>query len=60
MTTELVPLMTLPQVADLLQTSEKTVRRLVAARRMPCVRVGRQIRFVRGDVFRWLEARKEG
>lgn len=58
---ELVPqLMTLAEVAQALQLSEKTVRRLVAARRIPCVRLGRGLRFVPGDVFRWLEARKEG
>ena len=57
---DLVPLLTLPEVADLLRTSEKTIRRLVAARRLPCVRLGRQLRFDRGDVFRWLAARKEG
>jgi excisionase family DNA binding protein len=57
---DLPELLTVPQLAELLQTSEKTVRRMVSSRRMPCVRFGRQIRFVRGDVFRWLEARKEG
>ncbi len=53
-------LLTLPEVADLLRLSEKTVHRLVARRRMPCVRVGRSVRFVSGDVLRWLSARKEG
>ena len=57
---DLVPLLTLPEVADILRTSEKTIRRLVAARRLPCVRFGRQLRFDRGDVSRWLAARKEG
>lgn len=52
-------LMTLPEVARMLQLSDKTVRRLVAARRIPCVRLGRQIRFVPSEVFRWVEARKE-
>ena len=53
-------LLTLAEVADLLRLSEKTVHRLVSARRMPCVRVGRSVRFVSGDVLRWLSARKEG
>jgi excisionase family DNA binding protein len=52
-------LLTLPELARLLQLSETTVRRLVGARRLPCVRLGRQLRFQPGDVFRWLEARKE-
>lgn len=59
--TELVPLITLPEVAAYLQLSEKTIRRLVAAQRIPCVRIGRQLRFVPSDVLRWLSAqRKEG
>ncbi len=56
----LAPLLTIRGLAELLGISEKTVRRMVAARRVPCVRFGRQIRFLPGDVFRWLEARKEG
>src|ERR1051326_8590050 len=35
---ELQPLLTLPEVAVLLRLSEKTIRRLLAARRLPCVR----------------------
>jgi excisionase family DNA binding protein len=58
--TGLRPLLTLPEVADLLRVSEKTIRRLVAARGIPCLRLGRQLRFVPGDVHRWLAARKEG
>ncbi len=52
-------LLTLPELARLLQLSEKTVRRLVGARRLPCVRLGRSVRFIPGDVLRWLSARKE-
>ena len=55
----MAPLLTIVQVADFLCVSPKTVQRLVAAGRIPCVRFGRQIRFLPGDVFRWLEARKE-
>ena len=54
------PLLTPREVADLLQVSEKTVGRLVAHRRLPCVRFGRSVRFLSGDVLRWLAARKEG
>jgi excisionase family DNA binding protein len=52
-------LLTIVEVADHLRLSEKTLRRLIARGRIPCVRIGRQIRFLPGDVFRWLEARKE-
>lgn len=57
---ELKPLLTLPEVAELLRLSSRTIRRLVARQRIPCVRLGRQLRFVPGDVLRWLAARKEG
>lgn len=53
-------LLTLREVAALLQLSDKTLRRLVAARRMPCVRLGRQLRFAQSDIVRWVSARKEG
>lgn len=56
----LQPLLTLAEVAEVLRVSEKTIRRLVAARGIPCLRLGRQLRFVPGDVLRWLAARKEG
>jgi excisionase family DNA binding protein len=52
-------LLTIRQVAVYLAVSEKTVRRLIAAGRMRCVRIGRLIRIDPGDVSRWLSARKE-
>lgn len=59
-TDELAPLLTLREVALLLRLSEKTARRMVARGRIPCVRFGRAIRFVPGDVLAWLSARREG
>ena len=54
----LTELLTLSEVAALLQVSLKTVRRLVANRRLPHFRVGRVLRFDPADVSRWLTARK--
>lgn len=54
------PLLTLQDVAGLLRIHERTIRRLVAARRMPCVRLGRTLRFDPSDIERWVSARKEG
>jgi len=51
-------LLTLPEVAEFLAVSERTVRRLVAERQLPCVRVGCQLRFDRSDLLRWTSARK--
>lgn len=52
-------LLTLVQVADYLSVSARTVRRLVAARRIPCIRLGRVLRFRPADLLRFVEARKE-
>jgi excisionase family DNA binding protein len=53
------PLLTVREVANLMQVHEKTVRRWVAVGKIPCIRVESRIRFARGDVVRWLSARKE-
>lgn len=57
---EFPALLTLEELSRALRVNPRTIRRMVAARRIPCVRLGRRLRFVPGDVFRWLEARKEG
>ncbi len=55
----LEPLLTIHELALVLRLSEKTVRRLVAARRIPCIRLGRVLRFRSADLLRFVEARKE-
>jgi excisionase family DNA binding protein len=52
-------LLTLPEVAEFLSVSPKTVRRLIG-RGFPCVRIGRSVRFESQAVVRWLSARREG
>jgi len=47
-------LLTLQQLAAYLQISTKTVRRL----RIPCLRIGRAIRYRPSDVERFLAARR--
>jgi excisionase family DNA binding protein len=51
---DLRPLLTLPEVARLLNLSTRTVRRL----RIPCVRIGRSVRYCPSDVERFLAARR--
>lgn len=51
----LTALLTTAQVAELLAISERTVRRLG----IPHFKVGRQTRYDRRSVSRWLEARRE-
>lgn len=55
----LSPLLTLEQTARMLSVSPKTIRRLVGGGQLPCVRVGRVLRFQPADLFRFVEARKE-
>jgi excisionase family DNA binding protein len=55
-----LPMMSIEDVSRFLNLSVKSVRRLVARGSLPCYRIGRLVRFMPGDVFRWLEARKEG
>jgi excisionase family DNA binding protein len=50
-------LMTLEEVADYLHVTRKTVYRLLKAGKMPATRVGRQWRFNRAAVNRWLGER---
>jgi excisionase family DNA binding protein len=52
-------LLTLPEVAEALRVSEKTVRRLVARRVIPCVRIGGLLRFDHRDLAQWISARRE-
>ena len=52
-------LLTLQQIAAYLRVSPKTVRRFLK-RGLPHVRLGGCVRFVPGDVARWVEGRKEG
>ncbi len=47
------------EVAEIVGVSEKTLHRYIRERDFPCLRIGRVLRFSPGDVFRWLEARKE-
>ena len=51
-------LLTLHEVAAILAVSPRTVRRLLG-RGLPCVRLGRVVRFRAADLLRFVEARKE-
>lgn len=52
-------LLTLPEAAQGLRVSERTIRRQVAAGRLRCVRIGRRLLFDTSDVSRFVAARKE-
>ena len=46
------------QLADELGVSVRYVRRIIAERRIPYVKVGHLIRFERNEVDRWVEANR--
>lgn len=46
--------LTVPEVASLLQISERTLRKLVLGREIPHARVGRQIRFTQDHLDKFI------
>jgi excisionase family DNA binding protein len=54
-TSTLPQLLTIDQLAERLGTSVRHVRRLVAERRVPYLKVGRLIRFDPSEVTEWLD-----
>ncbi|RWP11835.1 MAG: DNA-binding protein [Mesorhizobium sp.] len=52
--------LTIPDVADLLQLSEKTIRRLIATDQLPAHRLGRQWRISPGDLESFMSSRRRG
>ena len=52
------PLISVEQLADELGVSVRYVRRIIAERRIPYVKVGHLIRFERDEVDRWVEANR--
>jgi excisionase family DNA binding protein len=48
-------LLTIDQLAEHLGTSRRHLRRLIAERRIPYVKIGRLIRFDPHDIADWLE-----
>lgn len=52
--------LTTAEVIDYLNVNLRTVYRLLKAGRLPAVRVGRQWRFRKADVDRWLESQRHG
>lgn len=52
------PLISVEQLADELNVSVRYVRRIVAERRIPYVKVGHLIRFQRDEVQRWVDANR--
>ena len=53
-------ILTVSELAAWLRLKPCTIYDWAAKNRIPCIRVGGRLRFVREDILRWIEARKEG
>ena len=53
-------LLTIKDVADILQVSDKTVRRWIDAGDLVAHRVGRQLRVSQGDLETFIKLRRQG
>jgi excisionase family DNA binding protein len=51
-------LLTIPDVAELLRLSSSTVRRLQQRRKIPFLKVGGRVRFMRSDIASYLEKQR--
>jgi excisionase family DNA binding protein len=59
--TEAVPqLVSIPELAQTLGTTVRHIRRLVAERRVPFIKVGGLVRFDPAEVARWLDCNRFG
>jgi excisionase family DNA binding protein len=52
------PLLDVAEVAAYLRDSPRHIRRLVAERRIPCVKVGRYVRFDPDEIDAWLRVNR--
>lgn len=60
-TTDALPqLLDIDHLATHLGTSHRHIRRLIAEKRIPYLKVGRLIRFDPGEVAQWLESNRQG
>ena len=51
-------LMTPDEIAAVLRIARKTVIAMARAGRIPCVRIGRFVRFDRGEILRWIDGQR--
>lgn len=52
---ELPPVLTVPELAEFLRISEKSVYALISGKRITHIRVLRRVRFLKNDVLRYVQ-----
>jgi excisionase family DNA binding protein len=52
-------MLTLPEVAKLLRVHESTIYRLLRRRELPAFKIGRDWRFRRDSIERWMREREQ-
>lgn len=53
-------IMTIREVAEYLKVNERTIYRLLSAKKMPAFKVGGSWRFRRSDIDGWIASQSEG
>ena len=53
-------IMTIREVAEYLKVNERTIYRLLAAKKLPAFKVGGSWRFRRADIDGWIASQSEG
>ncbi|QDU44248.1 Helix-turn-helix domain protein [Symmachiella dynata] len=53
-------LLTSPEAADAMSISQRTLFSLTKSGEIPCVRVGRSVRYCADDLRNWIERQKQG
>ncbi|MDR1967187.1 MAG: helix-turn-helix domain-containing protein [Burkholderiaceae bacterium] len=52
-------ILTLKQVADFLKVTERTIRRLAAAKKIPAFKVGGTWRFSKAEINQWIQRQQK-
>jgi len=51
-------LLTVKEIGAVLKVNDRTVRREISAKKLPCIRIGRSIRVSRQDLDRYIAANR--